>query len=104
MHPILRLYEDTYNNAAGEVHLPARARMMFVVHGSVSIAGRAYGDSEVWHGEDAMALTPGQRKIGATCWRWGSHPRACPVATLLVRAWLRVKLAAAPETIPRVNC
>ena len=53
MHPMLRLYEDTFSNAAGAMHLPARARMIFIVHGSVSIAGRAYGD-----GEFGTAKTP----------------------------------------------
>ena len=37
MHPVLRLYEDTFNNAAGEVRLPALPRMIFIVHGSLSI-------------------------------------------------------------------
>jgi hypothetical protein len=39
-------------------------------------------------------------KIGASLLAPGAFTRACPVATLLVRAWLRAqKLAAALETI-----
>ena len=68
MHPVLRLYEDTFNNAAGEVHLPAAPRMIFVVHGSLTIGGRTLRDGEAWHGEGAAILDAGAS--GATCWRW----------------------------------
>jgi hypothetical protein len=100
MHPMLRLYEDTFNNAAGVMHLPARARMIFVVHGSLSIAGRAYGDGEVWHGEDAMTLTP--EKTGATCWRWELSNEGAPGCNLVGPGVAsHEKLAAALETIPK---
>jgi hypothetical protein len=100
MHPMLRLYEDTFNNKAGEVRLPARARMIFVVHGSVSIAGRGYGDSEVWHGENAMTLTPGTS--GATCWRWELASGGAPGCIIVGPGVAsREKLAAALETLPK---
>ena len=40
MPPVLRLYEDVLSNDAAEVSLPALPRMIFVVHGSVTIADR----------------------------------------------------------------
>jgi hypothetical protein len=99
MPPMLRLYEDTFSNAAGVMHLPARARMIFVVHGSVSIAGRAYGDGEAWHGEDAMTLTP--EKDGATCWRWELSGDGAPGCVLVGPGVAsHQKLAAPLETIP----
>jgi hypothetical protein len=42
--------------------------MIFVVHGAVTIGGRALGDGEAWHGTGEAALTPA--KTGATLWRW----------------------------------
>ena len=69
MHAMLRLYEDIIaNDAAPGLRLPPLPRMIFVVHGSVTVAGRSLGDGETWHGEHAVTLTPGP--AGATCWRW----------------------------------
>lgn len=68
MHPVLRLYEDTFSDAADDVRLLALPRMIFVVHGAVTIADRTLHDGDSWHGEEAVTLTPG--KTGATCWRW----------------------------------
>jgi hypothetical protein len=100
MHPMLRLYEDTFNNAAGDIRLPARARTIFVVHGAISIAGRAYNDGEVWHGEDAMILTP--EKSGATCWRWELSGEGAPGCNLVGPGVAsREKLAAPLATIPQ---
>ena len=100
MHPVLRLYEDTFNNTAGEVRLPALPRMIFVVHGSMSIAGRAYTDGEAWHGESAATLIPG--KTGVTCWRWelslGDAAGVVPVGPGILS---REKLSALLETIPK---
>jgi hypothetical protein len=68
MPPLLRLYEDVLRDDAGTLHLPARARMIFVVHGTVTVADRTIGDGEVWHSEGAVTLKPG--KTGVSCWRW----------------------------------
>jgi len=100
MHPVLRLYEDTFSNHAGEVRLPALPRMIFVVHGSLSIAGRAYGDGEAWHGESAAMLTPGQ--TGATLWRWEFSPGDAPGCVVVGPGMAsREKLSAALETLPK---
>src|SRR4029077_20056596 len=67
MHPQLRLYEDVLANG-GEVALPALPRMIFVVHGSLTVADRTLNDGEAWSGEGAVTLKAGNG--GATVWRW----------------------------------
>jgi hypothetical protein len=100
MHPVLRLYEDTYRNIAGEVTLPARPRMIFVVHGTVSIDGRSYSDGEAWHGEAAMTLAPGP--TGASLWRWELSPGAAPGCVVAGPGMAtHEKIAAALDTIPK---
>src|SRR5882672_4370813 len=67
MHPVLRLWEDVLSNDC-RIELPAMARMIFVVHGSAAVDGKACSDGEAWHGEGAVTIESG--KQGATCWRW----------------------------------
>jgi hypothetical protein len=67
MHPELRLYEDVLPNG-GEAALPALPRMIFVVHGSLTVADRTLNDDEAWSGEGAVMLKAGP--AGATVWRW----------------------------------
>jgi hypothetical protein len=67
MHPELRLYEDVLPNG-GEAALPVLPRMIFVVHGSLAVAGRTLNDGEAWSGEGAVMLKAGS--AGATAWRW----------------------------------
>ena len=67
MHPVLRLYEDALANDV-EVTLPALPRMIFVVHGALTLAGKALGDGEAWSGEATVTLKAGNG--GATVWRW----------------------------------
>jgi len=75
MPPILRLYEDTLSaDGVLDDALPAMPRMVFVVHGTVTIAGRAFVDGEAWCGEGAISPTPG--KAGVTCWRFELAPSA----------------------------
>jgi hypothetical protein len=65
----LRLYEDVLSNAASPVRLPALPRMIFVVHGAVTVdGGRRFTDGEAWHGDGAVMLAAGE--AGATCWRF----------------------------------
>jgi hypothetical protein len=99
MHPVLRLYEDCISGGAAALSLPALARMIFVVHGAVTIDGQALRDGEAWHGEGACSLTAG--KDGVTLWRFelaasgsASHP---------IKGVLRSqeKLAAPLATIPQ---
>ncbi len=96
--PTLALYEDVLSNAAGAFALPARPRMIFVAHGSVTAADRRLRDEETWSGEGAVTLQAGG--AGATLWRWevladdagGPVPASAGVAT-------REKLAARLETL-----
>ena len=67
MNPMLRLCEDVLSNQ-GAIELPALPRMIFVVHGSVAIAGRTLRDEEAFGGEGAIMLKAGG--AGATVWRW----------------------------------
>src|ERR1700733_2580068 len=67
MPPALRLYEDVLSNGS-EVTLTARPRMIFVVHGSITVAGRTLQDGEAWSGEGAETLKAGS--TGAALWRW----------------------------------
>jgi hypothetical protein len=100
MHPILRLYEDCLSGGAAQVSLPALARMIFVVHGEVSIHGKTLTDGEARHGEGAASLMAGQD--GVTLWRFelaahgsSGHSLGGPG----VRS--QEKLSAVLETIPQ---
>jgi hypothetical protein len=68
MNPLLALYEDVISGDASGVTLTASPRMIFVVHGAVTIEDRTFGDGDAWHGQGAIAMRPG--KAGATCWRY----------------------------------
>jgi hypothetical protein len=99
MHPVLRLYEDSISGGAAAVSLPALARMIFVVHGAVTIDGKALSDGEAWNGEGACSLMAG--KDGVTIWRFefaASGSNSQPIKGVLRS---QEKLAAALETIPQ---
>ena len=94
MRPVLALYEDVLANGAALV-LPAAARMIFLVHGGVTISDRTLRDGEAWHGEAAATITAGA--AGATCWRYElAAPRAPPAAGVTSRE----KLAVSLDTLP----
>ncbi len=67
MQPVLRLYEDVLSNGS-EAALPALPRMIFVVHGSLTVADRTVTDGEAWSSEGAATLKAGND--GAAIWRW----------------------------------
>jgi hypothetical protein len=100
MPAIMRLYEDVLSNdAALRVVLPALPRMIFIVHGSAVIEGRAVSDGEAWHGESAVTLAPGS--AGVTCWRFelaGADAADGEVAGRAATS--RQKLKAAVEALP----
>src|SRR3989440_2027308 len=77
MAPVLALYEDVLSDGAA-LALPAAARMIFLVHGGATVAGRALRDGEAWHGEGAAALVAGS--TGATCWRFDFASPPAPAA------------------------
>ena len=65
--PMLRLYEDILANSR-DFALPPSPRMIFVVHGTISIGGRSFKDEDAWHGEGAVAVHA--EASGASLWRW----------------------------------
>src|SRR5215471_14445089 len=101
MHPVLRLYEDVLSSAENVVfQLPALPRFIFVVHGSVNIAGQTLNGGEAWQGEAGITAKPGTG--GVTCWRWelargdqGSTTANAPGMTT------HEKLTAFLETLPK---
>jgi hypothetical protein len=99
MHPVLSLFEDSLRGGAS-LKLPALPRMIFVVHGAVTIDGKAVSDGEAWSGEGAAQLTTG--KDGVTVWRYELAAANAP-SGVAKGAGVRSheKLAAALETIPQ---
>jgi hypothetical protein len=99
MAPVLRLFEDSLSGGAS-LKLPALPRMIFVVHGAVTVDGKPLVDGDAWSGEGSVSLAPG--KDGVTLWRYelavsGSQPGAGSGAG--VRS--SEKLSAVLETIPQ---
>jgi hypothetical protein len=95
--PQLRLYEDILSNG-NEASLPAAPRMIFVVHGSATIADRALKADEAFSGEGAVKLKA--ESEGATVWRWelaGAGGAAASASGMVTRE----KLSAALETLPK---
>jgi hypothetical protein len=99
MRPIMRLYEDVLSNDQTlRVALPALPRMIFMVHGSAVIEGRALSDGEAWHGEGAATVTPGS--AGVTCWRFELAPADAADGEIAGKVVSRLKLRAAVATLP----
>jgi hypothetical protein len=67
MAPTLRLYEDVLANDA-EISLPARPRMIYVVHGAVTIGDQGLRDDQAFGSE--KAVTCKTEGASATVWRW----------------------------------
>jgi hypothetical protein len=98
--PQLRLTEDILSNG-NAASLPRAPRMIFVVHGLVTIADRALKADEAFSGEGAVTIKAGSE--GTTLWRWelapgGPAAMASGVAPGMVT---REKLSAALETLPK---
>lgn len=93
---VLALFEDVLANGAA-LAVPASPRMIFLVHGGVTIVERALGDGEAWHGEGAVTLNAGA--AGATCWRFELAAAAAPEGTAAGVA-TRCKLSARLDTLP----
>jgi hypothetical protein len=100
MLPIMRLHEDVLpGDGTLRVALPALPRMIFIVHGSVSIEGAVLSDGEVWQGEKAVTLTPAG--AGVTCWRFELAPGDVAEGGIAGHGAIsRQKLSAAAATLP----
>ena len=95
---VLRLYEDVLSSDSAEVSLPPLPRMVFVAHGSVTIADRTLRDGEAWNGEGAVTLKAGRE--GATLWRWEMAAADAAAGTLAARGVVcREKLIASTRNI-----
>jgi len=98
MRPILRLIEDILADGAA-VELSPAPRMIFIVHGTVTIAGRSFGRGETWHGEAEASLHAGPE--GATCWRFElAADRFGDRAAEVSGVASREKISAQLETLP----
>ena len=97
MPPMLRLYEDLFANDA-ELLLTAGARMIFVVHGSITKADRVLHDDEAMGSESAGRLKAGRE--GATVWRWELTAGDAAGVTEGAGFVSREKLAAPLDTLP----
>ncbi|MBS0560797.1 MAG: hypothetical protein JSR21_12150 [Proteobacteria bacterium] len=97
MTATLALFEDILPDGAA-LALPARPRMVFVVHGGISVDDAKTAEGAAWHGQQATTLRAGPH--GAALWRWDltQGETAPPPAAPGVRSTL--KLAAALETLP----
>ncbi len=95
--PMLRLYEDVLANDA-EVSLPARPRMIFVVHGAIAMADLALRDAEAFGSESAVTFKA--EREGATVWRWELTTDAEGSAASGTGVASREKLSARLDTMP----
>lgn len=99
MAPTLRLYEDVLSNEAAAT-LPPLPRMMFVVHGSVTVADHDLRDGDGWCSEAPIAFKAGRG--GACLWRWELVDSDAAGGVLGGPGIVsREKLAARLETLPK---
>lgn len=97
MNPILRLVEDVFSDGA-VMTLGAEPRMIFVLHGELSVAGMPVTDGETWHGDGAARFAAGPG--GAMCWRYELSPSVGDDAVIAHGVASRTKLAAPLEYLP----
>jgi hypothetical protein len=100
MSAMLRLHEDILSTDA-VVTLPARPRVIFVVHGAIVVGDNLLRGDEAWSGEAAVTLKAAQD--GAAVWRWelaldDSSGTGAAAGSGVVS---REKLAAILETLPQ---
>ena len=98
MPTTLRLYEDVFASDA-KLSLPARPRMVFVVHGSVAVDAYVLRDHEGAAGQGAMPVTAGAG--GATIWRWELITDDSPPGASEGKIATHEKLAAKLDTLPQ---
>ena len=98
MAPILRLTEDVLANDA-ETSLPARPRMIYVVHGAITTGDQSLRDDEAVGSGNAVTFKAG--RAGATLWRWelaADGEVSAPSGAGIVS---REKLSARLDTMPK---
>jgi hypothetical protein len=98
MTPMLRLYEDVLANDA-EISLPARPRMIFVVHGGITMGDQSLQDGEAFGSENPVTCKA--ERAGATLWRWelaADTETSDPIGPGIVS---REKLSARLDAMPK---
>jgi hypothetical protein len=98
MAPMMRLYEDSFSGGAS-ASLPPLPRMIFVVHGAVTIDGKALHDGEAWSGEGGCSLAVGAD--GATIWRYEVSAAGSNAAPIKAAFRSFEKISAPLETAPQ---
>jgi hypothetical protein len=98
MAPMLRLYEDVLANDA-ELPLPARPRMIYVVHGGIALGDQNLQDDAAFGSEHAVSCKAGG--AGATLWRWEFGAEGDAGAAGGAGVVSREKLAARLDTMPK---
>jgi len=98
MAPMLRLTEDVLANDA-ETSLPARPRMIYVVHGEITTGDQRLRDDEAFGSENAVTFKAG--RAGATLWRWEIAPHGEASAPSEPGVVSREKLSARLDTFPK---
>jgi hypothetical protein len=97
MNPILRLVEDVFSGGA-ELTLGAEPRMVFVLHGAITVAGKPFIDNEAWSGEGTAKIVAGPE--GAMCWRYELSQSVSDDVVIANGVVSRTKLAAPLEPLP----
>ena len=97
MNPILRLVEDVFSDGA-VMTLAAEPRMIFVLHGVISVAGVSAVDGETWHGAGAARIVAGTG--GAMCWRYELSQSPGDDVAIANGVASRTRLAAPLENLP----
>ena len=95
--PILRLWEDILSNGAA-LALPPLPRMIFVVHGGITVDARELSDGEAWQGEGSLALQAAT--AGACVWRWELSSETAGQVGSPPGVGSREKLSAPLEALP----
>jgi hypothetical protein len=98
MPTMLRLYEDVFVSDA-KLSLPARPRMVFVVHGSVGVDGHVLRDNEATASQGALPVAAGAG--GATIWRWEVVTDNSAQGASEGKIVTREKLTAQLDTLPK---
>ena len=84
MPPVLALYEDVFSNAA-TLALPPMPRLIFLMHGGVTVADRTLSDGEAWQGEGAATLAAGTAGVASRA-KLSARLDTLPAGDLLLRA------------------
>jgi hypothetical protein len=95
---VLRLAEDILANDT-EISLTARPRMIFVVHGGITMGDQSLQGNEAVGSENAVTLKAG--RAGATLWRWELATDGEASALTGPGLISREKLSARLDTMPK---